>query len=37
LQGIEQPSAADHMLADSAIVGYRNMLRIQGWLVSVVR
>ncbi len=35
LAGIENPSAADHMLADSAIVGYRNMLRVQGWLGSL--
>jgi len=34
LDGIEHPTAADHMNADSAVVGYRNMLRFQGWLGS---
>jgi len=32
LAGIENPSAADRMMADSAIVAYRNMLLMQGWI-----
>ncbi len=32
LAGIENPTAADHMLADSAIIAYRSLLRVQGWL-----
>jgi hypothetical protein len=35
LAGIEHPTAADHMLADSAVIAYRNMLRVQGWLGSL--
>ena len=34
LEGIEKPSIADHMLADSAIISYRNLLRVQGWIGS---
>jgi hypothetical protein len=34
LEGIEAPSIADHMLADSAVLAYRNMLRVQGWVGS---
>ena len=34
LEGIENPSMADHMLADSAIVAYGNFLRVQGWIGS---
>jgi hypothetical protein len=30
--GIESPTAADKMVADSAILAYRNMLRMQGWI-----
>ena len=30
--GIETPTAADKMVADSAILAYRNMLRVQGWI-----
>ncbi len=32
--GIESPTTADHMLADSAILAYRNLLRVQGWIGS---
>lgn len=35
LEGIENPSMRDNMLADSAIVAYRNLLRVQGWIGSV--
>ena len=34
LEGIENPTAGDYMLADSAILAYRNLLRIQGWIGS---
>jgi hypothetical protein len=30
LAGIENPSAADTMTADSAVIAYHNMLRVQG-------
>jgi hypothetical protein len=33
--GIEQPSAADRMMADSAVIAYYNMLRVQGWIGSL--
>ncbi len=32
LVGIENPTAADTMMADSAVIAYRNMLRMQGWI-----
>jgi hypothetical protein len=32
LVGIEDPTAADTMMADSAIIAYHNMLRVQGWI-----
>jgi hypothetical protein len=32
--GIQNPTIADHMLADSAILAYRNLLRVQGWIGS---
>jgi hypothetical protein len=32
LVGIENPTAADTMMADSAILAYHNMLRVQGWI-----
>jgi hypothetical protein len=32
LTGIENPTAADTMMADSAIIAYHNMLRVQGWI-----
>jgi hypothetical protein len=32
LAGIENPTAADTMSADVAIVAYRNFLRMQGWI-----
>ena len=35
LAGIEQPTAADHMMADSAVIAYYNMLRVQGWIGSL--
>jgi hypothetical protein len=35
LAGIEHPTAADTMMADSAIIAYRNMLRTQGWIGSL--
>jgi hypothetical protein len=35
LEGIENPTAADKMLADTAVAAYRNFLRIQGWIGSL--
>jgi hypothetical protein len=35
LVGIEHPTAADRMMADSAVVAYYNMLRVQGWIGSL--
>lgn len=35
LNGIDSPTAGDRMLADSAIIAYRNLLRIQGWIGSL--
>jgi hypothetical protein len=35
LDGIEHATAADHMNIDGAIMAYRNMLRVQGWLGSL--
>ena len=35
LAGIENPTAADTMSADTAIIAYRNLLRIQGWIGSL--
>jgi hypothetical protein len=35
LDGIENPTAADKMLADTAVAAYRNFLRIQGWVGSL--
>jgi hypothetical protein len=35
LAGIENPIAADTMMVDSAIIAYRNMLRVQGWIGSL--
>jgi hypothetical protein len=35
LDGIESPTAADKMHADTAILAYRNLLRIQGWIGSL--
>jgi hypothetical protein len=35
LDGIENPTAGDHMLADTAIIAYRHVLRIQGWIGSL--
>ena len=35
LAGIEQPTAADIMSADIAIIAYRNLLRVQGWIGSL--
>jgi hypothetical protein len=35
LDGIENPTAADKMLADTAVLAYRNVLRIQGWIGSL--
>lgn len=34
LSDIECPTTADQMLADSAILAYRNLLRVQGWIGS---
>ena len=34
LDGIENPSAGDKMLADSAVLAYRNLLRVQAWIGS---
>jgi hypothetical protein len=35
LDGIDNPTAGDQMLADSAVMAYRNLLRIQGWIGSL--
>lgn len=35
LDGIDNPTAGDKMLADSAIVAYRNLFRFQGWVGSL--
>lgn len=35
LDGVDHPTAADHMLADAAVLAYRNLLRVQGWLGSL--
>lgn len=35
LAGIENPTAADSMSADTAIIAYRNLLRVQGWIGSL--
>ena len=35
LAEIEQPTMIDHMHADSAILAYRHMLRIQEWIDSI--
>ena len=34
-EGIERPTAADRMMADSAVIAYYNMLRVQGWIGSL--
>lgn len=35
LDGIANPTTGDRMLADSAVMAYRNLLRIQGWIGSL--
>ena len=35
LDGIENPTAGDRMLADTAVAAYRNFLRVQGWVGSL--
>ena len=35
LVGIDRPTAADTMSADIAIIAYRNLLRVQGWIGSL--
>jgi hypothetical protein len=35
LDGIENPTAADKMLADTAVAACRNFFRIQGWIGSL--
>jgi hypothetical protein len=35
LAGIENPTAADTMNADTAIIAYRNLLRIEAWVGSL--
>jgi hypothetical protein len=35
LAGIEHPTAIDTMMADSAILAYHNMLRVQGWIGNI--
>ena len=35
LDGVDQPSAGDLMMADSAVIAYRNMIRMQGWICSL--
>jgi hypothetical protein len=32
LGGIHNPTAADTMMVDSAIIAYRNLLQVQGWI-----
>ena len=32
---IENPTAGDKMIADTAVLAYRNVLRIQGWIGSL--
>jgi hypothetical protein len=34
LSGIDNPTVGDHLLADTVIIAYRNLLRIQGWIGS---
>ena len=34
LDGIENPSAGDKMMADGAVLAYRNLLRVQAWIGS---
>jgi len=35
LENIDHPTAADQLLADSAIIAYRQMLRVQAWIDSI--
>ena len=35
LEGIDNPSAGDKMLAETALLAHRNLLRIQGWIGSL--
>jgi hypothetical protein len=35
LAGIGNPTAGDRMMADSAVIAYYNMLRVQGWIGSL--
>jgi hypothetical protein len=35
LDDIESPTAADTMMADSAVLAYHNMLRVQGWIGNI--
>jgi hypothetical protein len=35
LDGIENPTAGEKVLADTAVAAYRNFLRIQGWIGSL--
>lgn len=35
LADIGDPTAADRMMADSAVLAYRNMLRVQSWICSI--
>jgi hypothetical protein len=35
LAGINRPTAADSISADIAIIAYRNLLRVQGWIGSL--
>jgi hypothetical protein len=35
LAAIEHPGTADRMMADSAVIAYHNMLRVQGWIGSL--
>lgn len=35
LDGIHNPTVGDRMLAESAVMAYRNLLRIQGWIGSL--
>ena len=35
LAGIENPTGGDCMAADTAVIAYRNLLRVQGWIGSI--
>ena len=35
LSGMEEPTMADKMAADTAVLAYYNLLRIQGWIGNI--